>query len=226
MWAIIPCKRLERAKQRLAGILSPMERSALVTAMLKDVLITVKNTSEIKGILVTSSDCRLRKIAANYQAKPFTYRSGKGLSIALTEASNHLSRLGASSLVVISSDLPLITSDSLSDVLSAISNRPSLAAVPADRDAGTNVLALRPPGIIPFLYGPKSFSRHINIAQKVSVKTTIIERPELGLDIDEPIDLYKFSNTNSNTKTYNYLASSGLLERLYSLDLTKATFQN
>ena len=38
MWAIVPIKTFERAKQRLADVLSEEERRALMLAMARDVL--------------------------------------------------------------------------------------------------------------------------------------------------------------------------------------------
>ena len=38
LWAVVPVKDLQHAKQRLAGVLDAAERRALFAAMLEDVL--------------------------------------------------------------------------------------------------------------------------------------------------------------------------------------------
>ena len=42
VWAVVPVKELEGAKQRLSSCLSPEERRSLATVMLEDVLDAVE----------------------------------------------------------------------------------------------------------------------------------------------------------------------------------------
>ncbi|HCD27329.1 MAG TPA: 2-phospho-L-lactate guanylyltransferase, partial [Gammaproteobacteria bacterium] len=48
MWAIVPIKTFERAKQRLADVLSPAERRALMLAMARDVLTSLSKSRQLK----------------------------------------------------------------------------------------------------------------------------------------------------------------------------------
>ena len=52
MWALLPLKRFSSAKQRLAGVLTPTERRALVLAMASDVLATLAAVSALALALV------------------------------------------------------------------------------------------------------------------------------------------------------------------------------
>ena len=56
IWAVIPVKEVEGAKQRLASALSPEERRALATIMLEDVLEAVSAVRELAGVLVVTVD--------------------------------------------------------------------------------------------------------------------------------------------------------------------------
>ncbi len=210
MWAIVPCKRLDIAKRRLARVLSPAQRRDLVIAMLGDVLDAVGRTQGIAGTVVVSSDPGVADIASAYGARCIGRQSDDDLSAALTGASDVLHGEGVGGIVAVSGDLPLITPIHLSDLLAALPEEPAVAVVPATRDRGTNVLAMRPTGAITFLYGPNSAARHVDAARRQAVKAITVEVPELGLDIDEPADLYAFLARPSDTETYRYLTSSGV----------------
>ena len=222
MWAIIPCKRRELSKQRLSSILSPDERVALVEAMFTDVLGAVTHTAEIEGTIVTSSDPRVQSIATEYGVQCINRHSDAGLSVALTFASNFLSGTAARGILVVASDLPLCSPEALSSTLRAMPNFDSIAAVPAIIDSGTNVLAMKPNGIVPFSFGANSFQHHIDAAQERAVFTVVVERDDLGLDIDRPNDLRTFMSVPSNTKSYRYLDGAGIRSRLLSTASDKA----
>jgi 2-phospho-L-lactate guanylyltransferase (CobY/MobA/RfbA family) len=69
IFAIVPVKRLENGKSRLATFLSSTERIKLCELLLKDTLSTLKKTSRISEVIVVSSDVQAEKIAKRYDAK-------------------------------------------------------------------------------------------------------------------------------------------------------------
>ena len=56
VWAVVPVKEIEGAKQRLSSCLSPEERRALASVMLEDVLDAVSAVRELAGLLVVTVD--------------------------------------------------------------------------------------------------------------------------------------------------------------------------
>ncbi|MEO8966700.1 MAG: 2-phospho-L-lactate guanylyltransferase, partial [Solirubrobacteraceae bacterium] len=54
--AILPFKGFDQAKQRLRDTLGVQPRRALVEAMFADVLIALRRTTALSGILVVSAD--------------------------------------------------------------------------------------------------------------------------------------------------------------------------
>ena len=54
MWAIVPIKTFERAKQRLANVLNEEERRSLMLAMARDVLTCLSKAKNLDGILIVS----------------------------------------------------------------------------------------------------------------------------------------------------------------------------
>ena len=54
IWAVVPIKELDGAKQRLSPHLSPDERRTLAAIMLEDVLDAVSAVRELAGVLVVT----------------------------------------------------------------------------------------------------------------------------------------------------------------------------
>ena len=50
-------------------------------------------------------------------------------------------------------------------------------------------MLVRPPGLIPYQYGPGSFQRHIDEAERIGVSPQIYHSETIGLDVDVPEDL-------------------------------------
>ena len=84
MWAVVPCKKLEIAKRRLAPVLSVGERRCLVSAMLSDVLGVLTNLNALSGVAVISNDPALTDLARSFGVRICPKGSDAGLSAALT----------------------------------------------------------------------------------------------------------------------------------------------
>ena len=54
VWAVVPVKELDRAKERLAAVLPPERRRALMLAMLEDVLTALAATPGLDGLAVVT----------------------------------------------------------------------------------------------------------------------------------------------------------------------------
>src|SRR5258708_34868228 len=98
---------------------------------------------------------------------------------------------GAGSVLLLSSDLPLVTKKSLRDLL-AIAGRlapPVVVAVPAAGRGGTNALFLHPPRAIGLHFGADSLAAFRREARGLGVRFEIHISPAMALDLDEPADL-------------------------------------
>ena len=69
IWAVVPVKDLQGAKQRLAEVLSAKERQELFAAMLEDVLCALAASAGLTGILVVTRDPLGQRLAARYGAR-------------------------------------------------------------------------------------------------------------------------------------------------------------
>ena len=94
VWAVVPVKELEGAKQRLSSCLSPEERRALATIMLEDVLDAVSAVRELAGMLVVTVDPVATSLAGRYGARIVTEGAREGHTGAVTAAARLLAREG------------------------------------------------------------------------------------------------------------------------------------
>jgi 2-phospho-L-lactate guanylyltransferase len=207
-WAIIPVKPLNRAKSRLADVLSPEQRQQLAESMFRHVLETVRNVPQIIGTLVISRDSKALSIAREYEAKTVQETGTPELNSALTRATQVVASWGVESLLVLPADLPLLNSDDLMDMISMGRGFPSVVIATDQNRDGTNALFMRPPGIISYAYGPGSYQRHMDMARAAGVKAKTFFSEQLSLDIDVVGDL----------EMYNQLAKQANQPQLFVSD--------
>ena len=94
IWAVVPVKEFEGAKQRLSSALSPDERRLLATTMLEDVLDAVSAVRELAGVLVVTVDPAATSLASRYGARIVTEGAREGHTGAVTAAARLLVREG------------------------------------------------------------------------------------------------------------------------------------
>jgi 2-phospho-L-lactate guanylyltransferase len=202
-WVIIPIKPLNRAKSRLAGVLSPEQREHLAESMFRHVLEVVRTLPQIMGTLVISRDSRALAIARDYGAKTVQETGTPELNNALTRATQAVASWGGKSVLVLPADLPLVTVEDLEHIL-AMGRGISTVVIATDRNAdGTNALYMSPPGLIPYAYGPGSYQRHMQMAREagVEVKTFASERLALDVDVQEDLTHYYRQTDSGNTQS-------------------------
>jgi 2-phospho-L-lactate guanylyltransferase len=205
--ALVPVKALRHSKSRLRPVLSDDHRQALVLAMLEDVLRLLAAVPAIATTAVVSPDADVLAFARQHGAQPIQEPPRtRGLNAALTFASQVLCEQGASGLLVLPVDVPLATTADIETILNGIDTNPSIVLCPS-RSGGTNALALRPPGLIPFRFGHRSSATHQREARARGLTLTLLPLPRLAFDIDRPQDLAAVLAEPNATKSREVLAS-------------------
>ena len=109
IWAIVPVKPLRESKSRLSGVLTPDERAELTSFLLQRTLRILRQIAAIDQVMVVSRDPAVLKIARQSHAVTLVEGSRPGLNVALLRAAYVAAAQRATSLLILPSDLPLLT---------------------------------------------------------------------------------------------------------------------
>src|SRR5919109_4894793 len=196
--AIIPVKRFGAAKKRLLDELDRPRRAALVKAMLSDVLAATMRAALVERVIVVTGEGRAERIALR-RARRGTVtlevlRDPKDLghSEAATLGIVRAKALGASCVVLLPGDCPLLDPADLDAALERMRDR-RVAVVPDRHGTGTNALLLAPPDAIGPAFGPGSCARHADRGRRAGHEVALEPLSSLGLDVDTPADLAALS---------------------------------
>ena len=163
--AIIPVGTLAGAKSRLGDSLDAEEREELVGGLLARTVVAALAVDRLDDVLVVSPDREVLRRAADLGARTLRQRS-RGLNAGLTEARADVVAGGAEAIVVLPIDLPFVTSTAIAAILDPLEFSLRTVVLATDRHAtGTNALALLPPDVIDFAFGPGSRRAHRTAAE-------------------------------------------------------------
>jgi 2-phospho-L-lactate/phosphoenolpyruvate guanylyltransferase len=185
--AVVPVKDLWGTKSRLKPILNPSARAGLTLYMMGRVVSALKEAG-VENVCVVSPDLIVLDEAREHAATPLLQES-RGLNPALEEGRRWAMDRGASALLVLPADLPLLEAQDVRAVLEGVSDEGSVVISPDSASAGTNALLLRPPYALPFAFGPGSFEAHLRAARERGLDVRVCERPHLAFDLDTAEDL-------------------------------------
>jgi 2-phospho-L-lactate guanylyltransferase len=180
-------KRFGAAKQRLAAGIDDQRRTAVVAAMLEDVLEAIGNARSIERTIVVTSEAAAADLASSAAAEVLPDPDEGGHSGAALAGIARALELGATCVVLLPGDCPLLDPRELERLLTGMSER-FVAVVPDRHGTGTNALALAPPGAIRPAFGERSCARHVAAAREAGVPYAVEELASLGLDLDTPAD--------------------------------------
>ena len=212
MWAVVPVKRFERAKKRLAGILESDERRALMLAMARDVLTALSKSRRLGGILIVSRSPEADQLAASFGTERFAESAAANLPGALEEAADHLTEhYAADGIFVVPADVPLIRADEIDALLR---HHEAVTVLPDRNRVGTNGLICSPPRVIEFVFDGKSFEPHLQCARAAGIAPRVVADSRFTLDVDTPDDLNHLLQLGPATQTGRYLRRAGIAARL------------
>jgi len=186
--AVLPVKRFAAAKQRLAPGMGATHRAELAAAMLADALEAIDETHSIERTIVVSSEPRAIELAGATGADVIADPDQGGHSGAALAGVARARELGASAVVLLPIDCPLLAPRELERLLTGMPER-YVGIVPDRHGTGTNALALAPPDAIRPAFGEGSCARHVAAAREAGVPYGVEELPSLALDLDTPADV-------------------------------------
>jgi len=139
-----------------------------------------------------SRDSEAMALARRHGARTLSERPPIDLNQALQQATRAALGSGASDVLILPADLPLITGEDVRALVALKGAPPLVVLAPDRRQSGTNALLVSPAGLIEYGFGPSSFDRHRAAALAAGARVLVCERPGLALDLDLPEDLGLF----------------------------------
>lgn len=211
LWAVVPVKRFDQTKQRLAAVLAPEVRSRLARAMFQDVLNALGRTRSLAGVMVVTGDAEAARMARQVGAEVLHDQAGVGTAAAVALAAHELVVAGRAGMLVLPADIPLIGAEDVEALIAAHAGRaaPAVTLVPAEADGGTNALACSPPDALPPCFGTDSFARHVEAARQRGIEPAVLRLARMGRDIDRPEDLEGFMKSAAAAATEAWRAVCG-----------------
>lgn len=186
---VIPLNRLDRAKSRLAGVLTPDQRAALALSLAERTVNALRRVESLSQVAVVSPDPAALAWAEAHGAIPLL-QSGAGLNAGLALARDWATEQGAAGLLIALGDLPMLTSDEVRRFIAMTRLYERVIALAPDRSGdGTNLLLARPAALAPLAYGRGSFARHRRLARRQGIPTVEFRATGAAFDVDTPTDL-------------------------------------
>jgi 2-phospho-L-lactate guanylyltransferase len=186
--AVLPVKRFEDAKQRLAAGIDETRRRELAGAMVADVLEAIGEARAIERLIVVSGDPLAQELASEAGAEVVPDPEDAGHVEAAQAGIVRAEVEGAERVVLLAGDCPLLDPRELDRLLTGIPGR-YVGIVPDRHGSGTNALLLSPPDAIIPAFGEGSRDRHVEAARAAGVPFGIEELPSIELDLDTPADV-------------------------------------
>ena len=176
---LIPVKRLDGAKSRLAEALDPDGRADLVRELLEHVLAVVKE-ADVGPVTVVSAEPLELDGVPRFDDRGLPWN--EALAAAMTEVVHE------PVVAVVAADLPRLTA---AEVRALVAATPECGiAIARAHDGGTNAVSMRPPGR--WRRTSASLARaavHERAAWLAGGDAHVLDCPGLAFDVDTPEDL-------------------------------------
>lgn len=203
--AVVAVRGGAATKSRCAGALTGVERNALVSAMLLDMVDALTGSRIVDQVHVVTPTEALADAARSRGARIVLEEAARGMNVAFETARDRIRCDTPSAvLVVLPGDLPLIRSCEVEAAIARL-EPDAVVLVPAESDGGTAAVILHADGPFTFQFGEDSFRRHRKAAETAGLKAILVRATSLGLDIDHPEDLDEVLRRTDSGRTATVL---------------------
>jgi 2-phospho-L-lactate/phosphoenolpyruvate guanylyltransferase len=213
-YILIPVKDLSCAKQRLSQLLTQEERTRLAWMMLETTFAAAAGARNADRLAVVTLYPPAISLAEKYGMEVISETAQTSESASVDFGSHELKIRGASSVLRLPLDLPLIKTEDIEVILNCGKARQHVVIVPSRDGSGTNAILRSPPDLFPSHFGPGSFCKHLQEAEKAKAECEVIHLPRIALDIDDPEDLKVMMEQDRSTPLWEFLVELGITERL------------
>lgn len=183
LWGIVPVKGLQASKSRLAGVLTPDERSILTLGLLSRVLRLLNDVPEVERVLVVAPRETLAKVSLEGKCVGLEDVAGT-LNGAVALALEECRRQGAAALIL-PSDLPYLERRDVARVIQLWQRGHKVVVCPSCH-RGTNGLLIDRDVKIRPAFGRESYRKHLQQAEAAGARPAIFVTRALSFDLDTP----------------------------------------
>ena len=188
--AVLPIKRFDSAKRRLAEALGSGSRHLLAQSMFADVLASLRRVRRLDALAVVSHDHEAEAILRGDAVTVLHDERPAGQAAAARIGVEHALASGFDRVLLVPGDTPLISPAELDQLLDASQAEGLACAIVPDRHGtGTNALLMTPPDALEPSFGLGSLQRHLDSARSTDLPHRVVEVPSLMHDVDTPEDL-------------------------------------
>jgi len=206
IFAILPVKSPQNAKQRLTGFLAIEQRETLARMLYRQTLAALCQAEGIDRVVVATSDVEIAEHARQSGALVFEEDQQVSHSVSADAACLRAMEMGASTVLLVPIDVPTVTPADFTRLAS--SARPGLIVVPSSDGTGTNALVRTPPNCIESRFGPGSFRAHLDQALSKGLPADVLRLPGLMFDIDTPEDVAELLARSEECPVSSFLRSA------------------
>jgi 2-phospho-L-lactate guanylyltransferase len=221
-YILIPVKDLTRAKQRLAPLMTQEERTRLAWTMLENTFAAAAQARNVDRIAVVTLYAPAIELARKFGMELIAESEQVSESVSVDFGSREAKTRGATSVLRLPIDLPLITAADIEAVLECDGEHdvrpPAVVIVPSRDGTGTNAILRRPPDLFPSHFGPGSLAKHLAEAKRAMADCMVIDLPRIALDIDDPDDISEFFQRGKGTIVHDALTAMNIPQRLHSIN--------
>jgi 2-phospho-L-lactate guanylyltransferase len=140
-YILIPVKDLTRAKQRLASLMTQEERTRLAWAMLENTFAAAAGARNVDRVAVVTLYAPAIELARKYGMELIAETEQISESASVDFGSKEAKKRGATAVLRLPIDLPLVTAGDIETILEHDAEEPSIVIVPSRDGAGTNALS-------------------------------------------------------------------------------------
>jgi 2-phospho-L-lactate/phosphoenolpyruvate guanylyltransferase len=193
-WVVVLLKDFDSAKQRLRPALDPAQRRELAVHNARLALEAARAGDHVLAVCGGPEPADLAQRAG---VEVLLEDEPAGQNRAAERGLERARAGAAAAVLLLSSDLPLVSANALRTMLAQgrALGHPAVLAAPATGRGGTNALYVRPPDAVGLHFGDDSLGKFARDAGARGVRFALHESPALALDLDEPSDLAALAQT-------------------------------
>jgi 2-phospho-L-lactate guanylyltransferase len=206
--AILPVKAFNRAKSRLAPVLSAEMCENLARHMATDAVRILTGTSGIDRVLIVGQGREQAELASRFACEYASDEPALDISANLSRIVLKPDVQAAKQFLIVPADLPCLCSADYARILNR--HEGGVTICRAARDRGTNAFLATSPVRMTFRFGSGSATRHARAARAAGLRTILVDDLGFSRDIDTPEDLQWLCRQEVSSDTATYLRTSGI----------------